>query len=83
MKNYYFEKMTEAQIAVDLAKVGYEAKLLRIAGEISKADTSKVGSIIEELVATHSVFESLEKEVNDYREKYLAELDKECSCEED
>jgi hypothetical protein len=83
MKDYYFEKMTEAQIAVDLAKVGYEAKLIRLAGELSKADISTVGATIDELVETNKVFELLEAEVNSYREKYQVELDKECSCEED
>lgn len=82
MKDYYFEKMTDAQIAVDLAKVGYEAKLIRLAGELSKADTSTVGAIIDELVETQKVFESLVAEADGYRVKYKAELDKECSYEE-
>ena len=77
MKDYYFEKMTEAQIAVDLAKIGYESKLLGFAGELSKTDASKVGAIIDKLVEIQKVFDSLVEEVENYRKRYQEEVDKE------
>lgn len=77
MKDYYFEKMTEAQVAVDLAKIGYEAKIIRLSGELAKADTSAVGAIVNELKLLQKVFESLEEEVETYRKRYQEEVDKE------
>lgn len=83
MKDYYFEKMTEAQVAVDLAKIGYEAKIIRISGELAKADTSAVGAIVDELNLLRTVYDSLVKEFEDYRKKYQEEVDKERKSREE
>ena len=83
MKDYYFEKMTEAQVAVDLAKIGYEAKIIRLAGELSKADTSAVGAIVDELNLLNKVFDSMVEEVENYRKRYQEEVDKESKPDEE
>jgi hypothetical protein len=83
MKDYYFEKMTEAQMAVDLAKIGCEAKIIRIAGELSKADISAVGAIVEELNLLKTVYDSLVEEVENYRKRYQEAVDKESKHDEE
>lgn len=77
MKNYYFEKMNEAQMAVDLAKIGCEDKIMRLAGELSRADISAVGAIVDELNLLRTVFDSLVEAVETYRKRYQEEVDKE------
>lgn len=83
MKDYYFEKMNKAQLAVDLADVGYRSRLLRLAGELSNCDSAAVGAIVDELNRLREVFEDLVSDVEHYRAKYQEELDKESEPNEE
>lgn len=77
MKQYYFEKMEQATLKLELARIGYERKMKVLASKLINEDTSLHGPIVEAISELHAVLDEMVLEAKEYKAKYQAEFEKE------
>ena len=76
MKQYYLEQTMKAQLALDLAKIGFESCVRKLGEELTKCDEESFVVIISELCDARNLLADMTKEVDDYRRRYLAECER-------
>ena len=77
MKDYYYEKLGEATLKVELAMVGYSRKMSDLARRLINDDECDHRSIIEKITELRDALDDMQEEARRYKGLYLAELEKE------
>lgn len=77
MKQYYFEKMEQATLKLELARIGYERKMKVLASKLINEDISLHGPIVEAISELHAVLDEMVSEAKEYKARYQAEFEKE------
>lgn len=77
MKDYYYERLCNATVKLELARFGYESKMKVLATKLQNEDASLHGPIIDRINALRKAIDELTEEVMSCKAKWQEACDKE------